>query len=273
MFSRYRHLCSHDGRDLDAVATDIQKIIDSTQAEWPNKKKAPVLRGQIETMRTAYSQLVAGLALSIVLVYLLIVVNFQSWLDPFVIVSALPAALAGIVWMLFTTHTTLSVPALDRRDHVHWRGDRQFQFGGQLCPRPSGGRRGCHDGSPGCRLHALQAGPDDRACHDHRHAAHGDQRRAECAARSRRGGRPHMFDAGYAAVCPGNVCPRSRAPRPASDFAFAGYANGFNESAFAATNRSSLIVLRHFRHGLFLQDVDGGRIAMRVKMSNSVRLQ
>ncbi|MGO9007274.1 MAG: efflux RND transporter permease subunit [Beijerinckiaceae bacterium] len=99
-------------RDLGAVAADIQKIIDSTHAEWPNKKKPPVLRGQIETMQSAYSQLVAGLALSLVLVYLLIVVNFQSWIDPFVIVSALPTALAGIVWMLFTTHTTLSVPAL-----------------------------------------------------------------------------------------------------------------------------------------------------------------
>jgi multidrug efflux pump subunit AcrB len=100
------------GRDLGAVAGDIQKIIDSARGEWPNKKKPPVVRGQIETMRSAYGQLVAGLALSIVLVYFLIVVNFQSWLDPFVIVSALPVALAGIVWMLFTTHTTLSVPAL-----------------------------------------------------------------------------------------------------------------------------------------------------------------
>jgi multidrug efflux pump subunit AcrB len=101
-----------DGRDLAAIAADINKIIDATKADWPNKKKPPVLRGQIETMRSAYSQLVVGLALSIVLVYFLIVINFQSWLDPFVIVSALPAALAGIVWMLFTTHTTLSVPAL-----------------------------------------------------------------------------------------------------------------------------------------------------------------
>jgi multidrug efflux pump subunit AcrB len=100
------------GRDLGAVAADIQKIIDSTHEDWPNRKKAPVLRGQIETMQSAYGQLVFGLALSLVLVYLLIVVNFQSWLDPFVIVSALPTALAGIVWMLFTTHTTLSVPAL-----------------------------------------------------------------------------------------------------------------------------------------------------------------
>jgi multidrug efflux pump subunit AcrB len=70
------------------------------------------VRGQVETMQIAYAQLFAGLAGAIVLIYLLIVVNFQSWLDPFVIITGLPAALAGIVWMLFITHTTLSVPAL-----------------------------------------------------------------------------------------------------------------------------------------------------------------
>jgi multidrug efflux pump subunit AcrB len=70
------------------------------------------LRGQAQTMSTAYEQLIAGLALSVLLVYLVIVVNFQSWLDPFIIITALPAALAGIVWSLFLTHTTLSVPAL-----------------------------------------------------------------------------------------------------------------------------------------------------------------
>ena len=71
-----------------------------------------IVRGQIETMNSSFSGLLAGLVLAIVLVYLLIVVNFQSWLDPFIIISALPAALAGIVWMLFLTHTTVSVPAL-----------------------------------------------------------------------------------------------------------------------------------------------------------------
>ena len=70
------------------------------------------VRGQMETMRTSYRACSAGLAFSIVLVYLLIVVNFQSWLDPFIIITALPAALAGIIVFLFVTHTTLSVPAL-----------------------------------------------------------------------------------------------------------------------------------------------------------------
>jgi multidrug efflux pump subunit AcrB len=102
---------STQGRDLGAVAADIQKILADTQGEVP-KGSVVALRGQVQTMQTAYFQLFAGLAGAIVLIYLLIVVNFQSWLDPFVIITALPAALAGIVWMLFLTHTTLSVPAL-----------------------------------------------------------------------------------------------------------------------------------------------------------------
>ncbi|HTQ99909.1 MAG TPA: efflux RND transporter permease subunit, partial [Candidatus Acidoferrum sp.] len=98
-------------RDLGAVAKDVQKIIDSTTHDLP-KGSTVRLRGQVETMDTAFSGLLLGLAGAIVLIYLLIVVNFQSWSDPAVIISALPAALAGIVWMLFATGTTLSVPAL-----------------------------------------------------------------------------------------------------------------------------------------------------------------
>jgi multidrug efflux pump subunit AcrB len=99
------------GRDLGAVATDIQQFVDATKGALPKGIKVTI-RGQVATMTSAYQQLFFGLAFAIVLIYLLIVVNFQSWLDPFVIVMALPAALAGIVWMLFLTHTTLSVPAL-----------------------------------------------------------------------------------------------------------------------------------------------------------------
>jgi multidrug efflux pump subunit AcrB len=99
------------GRDLGAVAADIQKIVDEARPELP-KGSTIAIRGQVATMNSAYQQLFIGLAFSIVLIYLLIVVNFQSWLDPFVIIMALPAALAGIVWMLFLTKTTLSVPAL-----------------------------------------------------------------------------------------------------------------------------------------------------------------
>jgi len=99
------------GRDLGGVAADVQKAIQSLKAEEP-KGSTVTIRGQYQTMNTAFSGLGFGLLGAIFLIYLLIVVNFQSWVDPFVIITALPAALAGIVWMLFATGTTLSVPAL-----------------------------------------------------------------------------------------------------------------------------------------------------------------
>src|SRR5450432_209055 len=99
------------GRDLGAVAADVRTAISDTAKEVP-KGSSVVLLGQVQTMNSAFSGLLFGLLAAVVLIYLLIVVNFQSWSDPFVIITALPAALAGIVWMLFTTQTTLSVPAL-----------------------------------------------------------------------------------------------------------------------------------------------------------------
>jgi multidrug efflux pump subunit AcrB len=99
------------GRDLGAVAADVQKILDETAKDAPKTAQVAML-GQVRTMNSSFSGLIFGLAAAVVLIYLLIVVNFQSWADPFVIITALPAALAGIVWMLFATHTTLSVPAL-----------------------------------------------------------------------------------------------------------------------------------------------------------------
>ncbi len=102
---------SVQGRDLGGVARDINQIVQDSKKELPRGSQL-IVRGQIQTMRSSYQGLLGGLVFSIVLVYLLIVVNFQSWLDPFIIISALPAALAGIVWFLFVTHTTLSVPAL-----------------------------------------------------------------------------------------------------------------------------------------------------------------
>src|SRR5471030_1387896 len=99
-------------RDLGSVATDIRKIIADLSSEAPRSIREVKLQGQVRTMYSAFSGLLFGLLGAIVLIYLLIVVNFQSWSDPFVIITALPAALAGIVWMLFATNTTLSVPAL-----------------------------------------------------------------------------------------------------------------------------------------------------------------
>ncbi|MGO4682450.1 efflux RND transporter permease subunit [Hyphomicrobium sp. 2TAF46] len=104
-------LTTTEGRDLGAVAADIQKVVDETKAELP-KGATAVLLGQVQTMNGAYAGMLFGLLGAIVLIYLLIVVNFQSWGDPLVIIMSLPAALVGIVWMLFVTGTTLSVPAL-----------------------------------------------------------------------------------------------------------------------------------------------------------------
>ena len=99
------------GRDLGAVGADIEKVL-SANKKYVARGTEVVVRGQVQTMHESFVGLLAGLAGAIVLVYLLIVVNFQSWLDPFVIITALPAALAGIVLFLFVTHTTVSVPAL-----------------------------------------------------------------------------------------------------------------------------------------------------------------
>jgi multidrug efflux pump subunit AcrB len=100
-----------DGRDLGGVSGDLNTVIDQTQKDLPAGSQI-LVRGQIETMHSSFVGLLTGLGFSIILVYLLIVVNFQSWLDPFIILMALPAALAGIVWFLFVTGTTISVPAL-----------------------------------------------------------------------------------------------------------------------------------------------------------------
>ena len=97
--------------DLGTVAKEVRRVIAETEADLPKGTKV-VLLGQVKTMEKAFSGLLWGLLAAVVLIYFLIVVNFQSWRDPFVIISALPAALAGIVWMLFATRTTVSVPAL-----------------------------------------------------------------------------------------------------------------------------------------------------------------
>jgi CzcA family heavy metal efflux pump len=102
---------SVQGRDLGAVGRDASRIVDSNRKSLP-RGSFVTLRGQYGTMRTSYVGLIGGLGFAIILVYMLIVVNFQSWLDPFIIITALPAALAGIVLFLFITHTTVSVPAL-----------------------------------------------------------------------------------------------------------------------------------------------------------------
>jgi len=98
-----------DLRDLGGVANDVDKILKSTKTP---KATTLVMRGQVETMRSSFIRLGIGIFFAIMLVYLLMVVNFQSWLDPFIILMALPGALSGILWMLFITQTTLNVPSL-----------------------------------------------------------------------------------------------------------------------------------------------------------------
>jgi CzcA family heavy metal efflux pump len=102
---------SVNGRDLGSIASDVTKLVNGVQKDLPRGSKA-IISGQVRTMTTSFQGLAIGLVGAIVLAYLLIVVNFQSWLDPFIIITALPGALAGICWMLLFTHTTLSVPSL-----------------------------------------------------------------------------------------------------------------------------------------------------------------
>ena len=99
------------GRDLGAVAADIERVLSTHEGDKP-RGATVVMKGQVSTMQSAYTGLLTGLVGAICLVYFIIVINFQSWRDPFIIIMALPAAMAGIVWMLFTTGTTFSVPAL-----------------------------------------------------------------------------------------------------------------------------------------------------------------
>jgi multidrug efflux pump subunit AcrB len=99
------------GRDLGGVSADVQRVVESLQPELP-RGSTFAIRGQVESMNSSFTGLAAGLGFAVLLVYFLMVVNFQSWLDPFIILTALPGALAGILWMLFVSHTTISVPAL-----------------------------------------------------------------------------------------------------------------------------------------------------------------
>ena len=116
---------SVEGRDLGGLSGDIQRLVEEARAKLPRGSEIFV-RGQAPTMNSSYFGLGLGVAVSIVLVYLLVVVNFQSLMDALIIVSALPAALAGIVWMLFLTGTTLSRAGADRRDHDHGRRHREL---------------------------------------------------------------------------------------------------------------------------------------------------
>ena len=104
-------LANVEGTDLGSVAAEIDAVVADFQSQLPRGTTIKI-RGQVESMRTSFSALSFGVLFSIILVYLLMVVNFQSWIDPLIVLMALPGALSGIVWMLFVTQTTLSVPSL-----------------------------------------------------------------------------------------------------------------------------------------------------------------
>ncbi len=196
-------------RDLGAVGRDVTRIVNQNQKLLPRGSFFRI-RGQLDTMRTSYEGLLAGLGFAIVLVYFLIVVNFQSWLDPFIIITALPAALAGIIVFLFLTHTTLSVPALmgaimcmgvataNSILVVAFATERLASHGDPLTGRHRS------------RLHAFSASSDDRSRHDHRHDPDGPRfgrwRRGERPARPRGCGRLALRHGGHARLCSHGVC-------------------------------------------------------------------
>ena len=123
-----------DRRDLGGVGAEVEKIMRDEEPHLPRGTSFN-LRGQVATMQSSFFRLGLGMIFAVVLVYLLMTVNFQSWLDPFIILMALPGAMAGILWMLFLTGTSLSVPVADGRHDVHRRGHRQQHPDGDIRQR------------------------------------------------------------------------------------------------------------------------------------------
>ncbi len=160
------------GRDLGSVGKQIQKIVDANRKDLPRGSFLRV-RGQIETMNSSYFGLIAGLAFAIVLVYLLIVVNFQSWLDPFIIITALPAALSRHRDLPLHHAHHAERSRADGCHHVYGRCHGQQHSGRVFCQgAPQQPRRRDHGRRRSWR-HPLPSRHDDGACHDHRHDSHG----------------------------------------------------------------------------------------------------
>ena len=195
-----------EGRDLGAVSDAVARIVKDMQSSLPRGTTVSI-NGQSTTMHAAYAQLLDGLALSIVLVYLLMVINFQSWLDPLIILMALPGALAGILWMLFVTQTTINVPSLMGAimsiGVATANSILMITFANDAAPggreRPRRRARGRHD-PPAARHH-------DGARHDHRHAA--DVARPRRGRRAERPARPrgHRRPAGRHLCHAASSCP------------------------------------------------------------------
>ena len=161
-----------DRRDLGGVASDIQKIIDSYKTKLTQGTQI-VMRGQVATMQSSFVRLGTGMVFAILLVYLLMAINFQSWMDPFIILMAIPGAFSGILWMLFLTQTTLNVPSLMGSHYGNRRSDGELHPAGGFRQRRAGGRQE-RAGSGAFRwIHTRAAGDYDGAGNDYRHAPDG----------------------------------------------------------------------------------------------------
>ncbi len=171
-------------RDLGGVAADIKTVVDSDQKLVP-RGSSVAIRGQVETMDTSFTGLLFGLLGAIVLIYLLLVVNFQSWRDPFVIIMALPAAPRGncLDAVCHPHNVVRSRP--DGCHHVHGSRDREQYLGGEFCQGPARRRRGLLLGGPGIGIFTVPSCLHDRVGHDHRNDAYGPWSR-----RGRRAKRP-----------------------------------------------------------------------------------
>ncbi len=149
-----------DRRDLGGVGAEVRKIMREEEAHLPRGTSFD-LRGQIETMQSSFFRLGLGMIFAVVLVYLLMTVNFQSWVDPFIILMALPGAMAGILWMLFITGNNVERTLPDGLHHVRWCGDRQQHSDGDVRQRSA--RNAAHRarGHAGSRPRPGPAGTDD----------------------------------------------------------------------------------------------------------------
>ena len=179
---------STQGRDLGGVAKEIESIVNRNRSQLPRGSQI-FIRGQIDTMHSSFRGLLAGLGFAILLIYLLIVVNFQSWLDPFIIISALPAALGWNCLDAFRDAHHDQRAGVDRLHHVHGRGHGKQHSGGQFFQRASTRRARSDSCRGGSRFYALSSCNHDGDGHDHRHVADGGwtwrRRRAECSVGTR----------------------------------------------------------------------------------------
>ena len=171
----YEVFANTQGGDLGSVSSDINRIVADEQKQLRPGNTIQVV-GQIESMNTAFQNMSLGLVFAAIFVYLLMVVNYQTWSDPFVVILALPATLCGAVTMLFITGTTLTRSLPDGYDHGGRRRLGELHPAGHLCPRRATCWKTCARSRCGGRRHSNSARADDGDSDDRRHAPNGDRR-------------------------------------------------------------------------------------------------